>query len=367
MSLVPQLFGATPAPRDVIIDLPATSDSDRRRALVHEGAKIIAFGNDSYFQMFDLTEDPDELHPIVKGDAFTAMLRRYRDFEKTVHDIPPTKCKEDCLNGAYSKKAHKNDGGPDGTAEGEPMKVVPIPCLADNYAYLLVSDETRDAVIIDPSEPDQVIRAIEAEDVKLTGIWNTHHHFDHTGGNEGVAAHYKLTWVSGHASDKGRIAGQTEFLEAGQRFSMGGLGVEVLHIPGHTLGAIAYVVRGRGDTTGPALFTGDTMFHGGCGRLFEGSPAQMHASLRSLVAQGDDARVYPGHEYTQSNLRFAASLEPGNAAIGDALVRASEKRARGEATVGTTIALERATNPFVRAADGEALRVVRAAKDAWKG
>jgi hydroxyacylglutathione hydrolase len=245
------------------------------------------------------------------------------------------------------------------------MKVVPIPCLSDNYAYLLVCEATREAVIVDPSEPGPVIPAIDAADVKLRGIWNTHHHFDHTGGNEAVAAHYKLTWVSGHASDKGRIAGQTEFLEAGQRFKMGRLDVEILHIPGHTLGAIAYVVRGEGE--GVALFTGDTMFHGGCGRLFEGSPAQMHASLRSLVAVGDEARVYPGHEYTVSNLKFAASLEPANASIGDALTRAKDKRDRGETTVGTNIALEKETNPFVRAVDGEALRVVRAAKDAWKG
>jgi hydroxyacylglutathione hydrolase len=115
------------------------------------------------------------------------------------------------------------------------------------------------------------------------------------------------------------------------------------------------------------MFTGDTMFHAGCGRLFEGTPAQMYTSLQSLVAVGADARVYPGHEYTLGNLRFAASVEPDSAAIREALAAATAKRDRGEPTVGTTVALERETNPFVRAKDGAALGVVRAAKDVWKG
>jgi hydroxyacylglutathione hydrolase len=245
------------------------------------------------------------------------------------------------------------------------VKVIPIPCLADNYAYLLVCDATRDAVVVDPSEPEPVFAAASAAGVTPGAIWNTHHHYDHTGGNEAVASHYNLVWVSGHASDKGRIPGQTEFLEAGSRFKMGALEVEILHIPGHTLGAIAYVVSGPGGEK--VIFTGDTMFHAGCGRLFEGTPAQMHASLTSIVAQGDKARVYPGHEYTVANLRFAASVEPEREAIREALVRATDKRARNEPTVGTTIALERETNPFVRAADGATLGTIRAQKDAWRG
>jgi len=245
------------------------------------------------------------------------------------------------------------------------MKVIPFACLSDNYAYLLVCDKTGESVIVDPSEPEPVLRAVTAAGVTPGGIWNTHHHFDHTGGNEALASHYKLAWVSGHASDKGRIAGQTQFLEAGQRFKMGSLDVEILHIPGHTLGAIGYVVREPGG--GTVMFTGDTMFHAGCGRLFEGTPAQMYTSLQSLVAVGADARVYPGHEYTLGNLRFAASVEPDSAAIREALAAATAKRDRGEPTVGTTVALERETNPFVRAKDGAALGVVRAAKDVWKG
>jgi len=107
-SLVPDLLGATPVERDVVVDLPATSDSDRRRALVHGTTKVIAFGQDTYFQVFDLAEDPGELHPITKGDVYQAMVTRYRAFSQTIRDIPPTKCKDDCLNGAYAKK---KDGG----------------------------------------------------------------------------------------------------------------------------------------------------------------------------------------------------------------------------------------------------------------
>jgi hydroxyacylglutathione hydrolase len=267
-----------------------------------------------------------------------------------------------------------------------PMKIVPVACLSDNYAYLVMCEATKEVAIVDPSEPEPVIRALATAGVTPRAIWNTHHHHDHTGGNAALAEHYGLTWVSGHASDKGRIEGQTRFLEAGARFTLGELDVEILHIPGHTLGAIAYVVRdgrGKGHEKGReiALFTGDTMFHGGCGRLFEGTPAQMLASLQALVAVGDDARVYPGHEYTVGNLRFAHSVEPGHKAVADALAEAQALRDTGAPTVGTTIARERETNPFVRVSSPEirkslgidsgadaasALGVIREAKNGFK-
>jgi hydroxyacylglutathione hydrolase len=258
------------------------------------------------------------------------------------------------------------------------LRVVPVACLSDNYAYLVVGKSGGEVAIVDPSEPAPVIAVLERENIKPTAIWNTHHHFDHTGGNEALAARYGIEWVSGHVSDKGRIAGQTRFLEAGERFGLGELGVEILHIPGHTLGAIAYVVRGSGQT---AVFTGDTMFHAGCGRLFEGTPADMHASLQSLLAVGNEARVYPGHEYTVNNLRFAESVEPSHAPTRVALEEAKKRRDRGEPTVGTTIAHERAVNPFVRTRSAEirrslgvgeeaddvtALAAIRKAKDGFK-
>jgi hydroxyacylglutathione hydrolase len=231
------------------------------------------------------------------------------------------------------------------------MNVLPVACLSDNYAYLLVCEATREAVVVDPSEDGPVARAVEAAGIRPLAIWNTHHHPDHTGGNEMVAKQHGITEIVGHASDKGRIPGQSRFVSAGDRFALGELAVSILHIPGHTLGAIAYVVRSKsGDV---AVFMGDTMFHAGCGRLFEGTPAQMHASLQSIAAEGDAARVYPGHEYTVNNLRFAQSIEPGNAEVVMALAEAKALRATGEPTVGTNIARERETNPFLRTASKE--------------
>ncbi len=259
------------------------------------------------------------------------------------------------------------------------FEILPVPCLTDNYAYLVVCSSTGEAAVVDPSEGTPVVRAAAAAGLRPVAVWNTHHHPDHTGGNEAIAEHFGIEWVSGHASDRGRIAGQTRFLDDGERFALGKLAVRVVHIPGHTRGAVAYVVR---DDAGNAVaFTGDTMFHGGCGRLFEGTPADMHSSLQRIVALGDDVLVFPGHEYTVANLRFAASVEPSNAAVATALREALALRNQGKPTVGTTIARERATNPFLRtrepeirantgvaeaADDATALGAVREAKNAFR-
>jgi hydroxyacylglutathione hydrolase len=259
------------------------------------------------------------------------------------------------------------------------MRIVPIPCLSDNYAYLVISEATKEAAVVDASEAQPVITAVEKADVKLAAIWSTHHHFDHVGGNEEVVRHFGLSDVYAHVSDRGRVPGQTKFMESGRSFTMGSLTVETLHIPGHTLGAIAYIVSGEG---GPrAVFTGDTMFIAGCGRLFEGTPAQMHASLASLARLGDDTRVYCGHEYTLANLKFAAHVEPGNPDVERATERVSALRAEGKATVPSTMGDEKRMSPFLRASlpeirrrvgvgpeasDVEAFAAVRRAKDGFR-
>jgi hydroxyacylglutathione hydrolase len=230
------------------------------------------------------------------------------------------------------------------------MRIEPIACLSDNYAYVVVCEATGEAAIVDPSEAEPVAAVLEKNKQRPKAIWSTHHHWDHVGGNEELARRYGAE-VFGHASDRGRLPAQTRFLESGERFSLGRLAVEVHHIPGHTLGAIAYVVR---DTDGAgAVFTGDTMFVAGCGRLFEGAPAQMHASLSWLAALDPAVKVYCGHEYTVQNLRFARSLEPKSEALASAEERAKEARAAGKATVPSTIGEERRTNPFLRAASAE--------------
>jgi hydroxyacylglutathione hydrolase len=238
--------------------------------------------------------------------------------------------------------------------------VLSIPCLSDNYAYLVVCDATGESAIVDASEAGPVAAAVEREKRRPAAVWSTHHHHDHVGGNEEIVKRLAVRDVFGHASDKGRIPAQTRFLETGDTFTLGELSVRAIHIPGHTLGAVAYVVDGDP----PCVFTGDTLFLAGCGRLFEGTPAMMHASLARLAELPPETRVYCGHEYTESNLRFAAHVEPSNADVAAGRTRVAALRARGEASVPGTIGEERRTNPFLRESSPEIRRTLGVAEGA---
>jgi hydroxyacylglutathione hydrolase len=252
--------------------------------------------------------------------------------------------------------------------------ITPIPCLEDNYAYLL--DDGRGALaVVDASEAEPVEEVLARTEGRLTAIFATHHHHDHVGGNEMIASRHPGLRVFGYESDRGRIPAQTEFLRDGQSFAWGNVEVRALHIPGHTLGAVAYVI-------GDAVFTGDTLFLAGCGRLFEGTPAMMFHSLNEVLGSLDPTtRVYCGHEYTVSNLAFAASVEPGNAKVIERLAKTRQLRAQGKPTVGTPLAEELDTNPFMRctspelrgsmnlgadAPDVEVLASLRRAKDTFR-
>jgi len=218
------------------------------------------------------------------------------------------------------------------------MRVVPVPCLKDNFAYLVI--DGAQAVVVDPGEAAPVEAALAREQVALVAIWATHHHPDHVGGAAALlAAHPGLDFVIGER-DAAKVPRVTRALADGDEVALGSLRARVIHNPGHTLGAISYLV-------GDAVFTGDTLFGAGCGRIFEGDAAMMHASLDKLAALPPETRVYFGHEYTAANLRFAAAVEPDN--------RNVAARAEQLATPSTpsTIALERATNPFLRAASGD--------------
>lgn len=252
------------------------------------------------------------------------------------------------------------------------MRVLPVPCLSDNYAYLVTAGGS-DAVVVDPSEVEPVAAALAREGLRLVGILATHHHFDHVGGNEGLIERFGKVPVFAHESDQGRVPGQTELVKEGQKVEIAGLSFDPIHVPGHTTGAVSYFGHG-------AVFTGDTLFVAGCGRLFEGTPAMMYTSLcEKLGALPGDTRVYCGHEYTASNLRFALHVEPENAAAADKLARVTAMRERGEATVPSTIADELATNPFLRVREAgvmsrypgdtpaDVLGAVRKAKDGFKG
>jgi hydroxyacylglutathione hydrolase len=255
------------------------------------------------------------------------------------------------------------------------MRVTPVPCLEDNYAYLLEDVESGATAVVDASEEAPVVQALARTGAPLAAVFSTHHHHDHVGGNEGLARRFPGLRVFGFASDRGRIPAQTDFVEDGDELAWGSLKVRALHIPGHTLGAVAYVME-------DVVFTGDTLFLAGCGRLFEGTPAMMFRSLNEVLARLDEhARVFPGHEYTENNLLFAETVEPGNRAVRDRLERVRGLRARGEPTVGTAMSEELATNPFLRchsreirasmklgsdAPDVEVLAALRRAKDGFR-
>jgi len=245
--------------------------------------------------------------------------------------------------------------------------IEPIPCLRDNYAYLIADEERGDAWLVDPSEAGPPSAVLRRRNLRLRGILATHHHMDHVGGIATLVDQNPEVWVAGHARDQGRIPRQTHLVDApGEHFvatelRLGDQALLAMYIPGHTLGAIAwYLPPQAGDPVGD-VFTGDTLFAAGCGRLFEGSPTQMHGSLRALMALPAATRLWFGHEYTEANLRFAAAVEPDNAAV--------RARAAGLpiCTTPTTVALELATNPFVRADSPPRFAELRQAKDEFRG
>ncbi len=222
------------------------------------------------------------------------------------------------------------------------MKVHPVPCLQDNYAYVIVCPDTNKAAVVDPGEGPPVIDALERLGVEPEAILNTHHHWDHVNGNQALLRRWPDLRVYGHASDRGRIPGQTEFLEEGDAVRVGGLTGGITHNPGHTTGAVTYYFE-------DSAFTGDTLFAAGCGRLFEGSPADMYTSLNQKIGgHAGETKVYFGHEYTAANLRFALSVEPGNEKARAKLARVEALRAAGEYSTPSTLAEEWDTNPFMR-------------------
>lgn len=224
------------------------------------------------------------------------------------------------------------------------IRVEIIPCRETNYAYLVSCGATGKTVLVDAPEIAPVLEATKGR--TLEAVWSTHHHHDHVEANEALVGERGVERVFGHASDAGRIPAQTDLLEGGDRFELGELTVDILHVPGHTTGAIAYFVQAKNGEK--AVFVGDTLFAAGCGRLFEGTPPMMLASLDKLAGLPEDTRVYAGHEYTEQNLRFAKTVEPNSPAVDEALDDARRARERGEPTLPSTIAREKATNPFLR-------------------
>ena len=237
------------------------------------------------------------------------------------------------------------------------LEIVAVSAFADNYLWLVHDPASGETAVVDPGDAAPVLAAAEARGWRIGQVWNTHWHPDHTGGNQAVVAATGAT-LSAPAAEAAKIASIDVALREGDTVRLGDHVGEVWEIPGHTLGHIALIFRDAG-----VAFVGDTMFAMGCGRLFEGSPAQMFASLERLGHLPDDTRIYCAHEYTLGNARFAAAAEPDNAAIVARLAAVEAARGRGEATVPTTIADEHATNPFLRAASLAEFTDRRAWKD----
>ncbi len=223
------------------------------------------------------------------------------------------------------------------------LEIQQIPALRDNYIYLLREPKSGAVGAVDPSVAAPVLAALQQRGLKLTHVINTHHHPDHTGGNLELKAATGAI-VVGPLADKGRIQGIDVAVGDGDTFQFGDEAATVYDVPGHTRGHIAYWFKDS-----QALFSGDTLFLMGCGRLFEGTPQQMWRSLGKLKALPPATRVYCGHEYTQANARFALTVEPKNADLVARAKRVDELRAAGQSTVPGTMADELATNPFLRA------------------
>lgn len=225
------------------------------------------------------------------------------------------------------------------------MEVILVPAFADNYIYVLRDAASGKVGVVDPGDAAPVQAELERRGWSLTHIFLTHHHDDHIGGAAALKARYRAS-VVGARADAHRIPGLDVMLGDGDRTVFGEQTARVFAVPGHTSGHIAFWFEAA-----ETLFSGDTLFSLGCGRLFEGTPAQMWESLQSLRALTDQTRVYCGHEYTQSNGRFALTVDPANAALHQRMEEVAEMRDRNRPTIPTTIGMERRTNPFLRADD----------------
>jgi hydroxyacylglutathione hydrolase len=240
------------------------------------------------------------------------------------------------------------------------LDIVRIPVLSDNYVWLVREPGTGETTVVDPAVTEPVLAEAEARGWRITQIWNTHWHPDHTGGNAAIKAATGAL-VTGPAAEAERIPTLDRQVREGDRVMLGPVEAEIFEVPAHTAGHIAYHLP-----TEQAVFVGDTLFAMGCGRLFEGTAEQMHSNLQRLAGLPPETRAYCAHEYTLSNGRFAVTVEPGNEALVRRMGEVEAARAAGEATVPTTIGLELATNPFMRASSAAELAERRRAKDNFR-
>lgn len=241
------------------------------------------------------------------------------------------------------------------------LEIARVPVLSDNYVWLVHERGSGETTVIDPAVAEPVLEEAARRGWRITQIWNTHWHPDHTGGNATIKEATGCT-VTGPAAEAAQIPTLDRLVGEGDKVSLGAAEAEVFEVPAHTAGHIAYHLPEE-----RTVFVGDTLFAMGCGRLFEGTAQQMHDNLQRLAKLPPDTQVYCAHEYTLSNGRYALVAEPDNASIRQRVEEVMAARSAGLATVPTTIALELATNPFMRASDADQLAARRAEKDGFKG
>ena len=239
------------------------------------------------------------------------------------------------------------------------MKIDRLPALSDNYIFVLRDIEHNTAAVVDPAEALPVIHFLDQSSVTLIAIFNTHHHGDHVGGNAELLRRFPEAKVYGGIHDQGRIPGQTIFLSEADTVSFAGQTGYVLFVPGHTRGHIAYYFPPISGEQNGHLFCGDTLFAGGCGRLFEGTPEQMVASLEKIRQLPDQTSIWCAHEYTLKNLQFALTVDANNAPLTERYQHVQRVRQQQEATVPSILGLEKQTNPFLRWDEPEMMAIAK--------
>jgi hydroxyacylglutathione hydrolase len=238
------------------------------------------------------------------------------------------------------------------------MEIAVVPAFTDNYIWLVRDEASGETAVVDPGDAAPALAEAERRGWQVTQVWNTHHHWDHSGGNLAMKDATGCT-VSGPAAEN--IPGRDVALAEGSALRIGNHEGRVMEIPGHTLGHIALIFE-----EDRIAFVGDTLFAMGCGRLFEGTAQQMHNSLHRLAELPEDTALYCGHEYTLANARFATHAEPENIAIAGRLEQVKALRDAGKITLPTSVAQERETNPFVRASNWQEFARLRAEKDSFR-
>ncbi|KAJ8728314.1 hypothetical protein PYW08_016699 [Mythimna loreyi] len=254
------------------------------------------------------------------------------------------------------------------------MDVKILPALQDNYMYLIIDKATNMAAVVDPVEPNTVLQAVQESNVRLTTVLTTHHHWDHAGGNEALAK--QMPYLDVYGADE-RIGALTKKVEHNNVVNFGNLLIQCLFTPCHTKGHVCYFVTSPQEGSQSVVFTGDTLFIAGCGKFFEGTADQMLHAMTILGALPNETKVYCGHEYTLSNLRFASHVDPKNEEITKKFTWAQQRRDKGLPTVPSTIGEEKKYNPFMRVkeraimrhansqAPVEVMKIIRHEKDVW--